>query len=192
MPASKSPVSNNPSTESDPKPARPSSEGSSTQLKKILIPVDFSANSEKALDYGLGLARLAKASVILLYVYELPQFSGLLPEPSSWLIDYPEIKKSLDAVIETAKERLAKMADRVHEGEVEVRTQICEGSPYEEIVKVAQAEEVELVVIATHGYTGFTHFLLGSTAEKVVRAAPCPVLVVREKERDFLLKHLGQ
>jgi nucleotide-binding universal stress UspA family protein len=188
MPASKSsPVFNNPSTESDLKPLRPLSERSSIGLKKILMPIDFSANSEKALDYGLRLAQLTQASVILLHVYELPEFSGLLPEPSSWQIDYPEIKKSFDAAIETAKERLAKMAHRVREEEIEVRTQICQGTPYEEIVKVAKAEEVELVVIATHGYTGFKHFLLGSTAERVVRAAPCPVLVVREKERDFLL-----
>jgi universal stress protein A len=79
------------------------------------------------------------------------------------------------------------MAHRVHEAQVEVQTQISMGNPYEEIVKVAKAEAVELIVIATHGYTGFKHFFMGSTAERVVRIAPCPVLVVREKEVDFVL-----
>jgi nucleotide-binding universal stress UspA family protein len=100
--------------------------------------------------------------------------------------DYLDIKKIFDAAAAKAKERLAEVAHRARETEVEVRTEICQGTPYEEIVKVAKAEEVELIVIATHGFTGFKHFLLGSTAERVVRTAPCPVLVVREKERDFV------
>lgn len=181
------PVSNDSSTESDPKPLRPSLDDTSIGLKKILVPVDFSANSEKALDYGIRLAQRTQASILLLHVFELPEFSGVLPEASSWQIDYQEIKKTFESAIEGAKERLAKVADRVRKAELEVRTQLCQGTPYEEIVKVAKDEEVELIVIATHGYTGLKHFLLGSTAERVVRAAPCPVFVVREKERDFLL-----
>jgi nucleotide-binding universal stress UspA family protein len=90
------------------------------------------------------------------------------------------------AQLDICFENIAEVAHRVREADVEVRTEICQGKPYEEIVKVAKAEEVELIVIATHGYTGFKHFMLGSTAERVVRTAPCPVLVVREKERDFV------
>ena len=60
------------------------------------------------------------------------------------------------------------------------------GVPYEEIVDVATELAVDLIVIATHGYTTLKHFLLGSTTERVVRLAPCPVLVVREGERDFV------
>ena len=60
------------------------------------------------------------------------------------------------------------------------------GVPYEEIVDVAKELAVDLIVIATHGYTALKHFLLGSTTERVVRLAPCPVLVVREGERDFV------
>ena len=66
------------------------------------------------------------------------------------------------------------------------------GTPYEEIVKVAKEMEVDLIVIATHGYTGLRHFLLGSTTERVVNLAPCPVLVVRQKERDFILKKASE
>jgi universal stress protein A len=156
------------------------------RLNKILTPVDFSPNSEKALDYGLRLAQLTQASVLLLHVFELPEFSACLPEASSLQGDYLEMKTIFDAAAAKAKERLAEVAHRAREAEVEVRTEICQGTPYEEIVKVAKAEGVELIVIATHGFTGFKHFLFGSTAERVVRTGPCPVLVVREKERDFV------
>jgi nucleotide-binding universal stress UspA family protein len=148
-------VFNNPSTESDIKPLRPSSEDS---------------------------------SILLLHVFETPEISGLLLEASSWQVDYPELKKTFDAAIEQAKQKLEKVADRVREAQIEVKAQISLGSPYEEIVKVAKAEEVELIVIATHGYTGFKHFLMGSTAERVVRIAPCPVLVVREENEMLFCK----
>ena len=62
---------------------------------------------------------------------------------------------------------------------------VLTGSTKREIVEAAKALDVDLIVIATHGYTGWKHFAIGSTAERVVRAAPCPVLVVREKEHEF-------
>ncbi len=60
-----------------------------------------------------------------------------------------------------------------------------EGSPTNELVELAREEDVDLIVIATHGYTGIKHMLLGSTAEKIVRSAPCPVLTVREKAKNI-------
>jgi nucleotide-binding universal stress UspA family protein len=60
------------------------------------------------------------------------------------------------------------------------------GEPYKEIINIAKARKVDLIIIATHGYTGMKHMMLGSTAERVVRQAPCPVLVVREKEKEFV------
>ena len=77
--------------------------------------------------------------------------------------------------------------NRGHIGETMVRDVGEEviGKPYQEIVKVAKERAVELVILGTHGYTGLKHFQLGSTAERVVRYAPCPVLVVREQEREF-------
>ena len=160
---------------------------SAIQVKRILIPVDFSPNSDKTLDYGFRLARLTHSDVLLLHVFEYHEFPGLLPEPSSWQINYEETKRAFDEAIKSAKERLAGVAHSARHDGVHVRVRICQGTPYEEIVKVAKAEEVELIVIATHGYTGLQHFLLGSTAERVVRTAPCPVLVVRDKEREFAL-----
>ena len=68
----------------------------------------------------------------------------------------------------------------------ETRSTLRTGIPSHEIVEAAKDFDVDLIVIATHGYTGWKHFCIGSTAERVVRAAPCPVLVVREKEHEFV------
>ena len=165
---------------------RLTSEVSPIQLKKILVPTDFSPNSEKALNYALRLARLAQGRLLLLHVFEVPEFSGLLPEASSWQLDYQEIKKTFDSAIQQANDKLNQLARGVAEEKIKVEAKVCQGIPDEEIVKIAQEEEVDLIVITTHGYTGLKHFLLGSTAEKVVRIAPCPVLVVRAHERGFL------
>jgi len=71
-------------------------------------------------------------------------------------------------------------------GVSQVRSEVRTGLAAFEIVEAAKELDVDLIVIATHGYTGWKHFCIGSTAERVVRAAPCPVLVVREKEHDFV------
>ena len=65
-----------------------------------------------------------------------------------------------------------------------------EGMPAHEIVEAAKELDTDLIVIATHGFTGWKHFCIGSTAERVVRTAPCPVFVVREKEHDFIWGNL--
>jgi nucleotide-binding universal stress UspA family protein len=81
---------------------------------------------------------------------------------------------------------LVALSRAVRESNVKTETRQRLGTPYEEIVKVARERSVDLIVMATHGYTGFKHFLLGSTAERVVNVSPCPVLVVRQEERDFV------
>jgi universal stress protein A len=88
-------------------------------------------------------------------------------------------------------ERLETLSRAVKASNIESESSQRLGTPYEEIVKVAKEMEVDLIIIATHGYTGLKHFLLGSTAERVVRLAPCPVLVVREEERDFVSQKEG-
>ena len=66
-----------------------------------------------------------------------------------------------------------------------VQSIVRTGLPAQEIVEAAKQFDVDLIIIATHGYTGWKHFAIGSTAERVVRAAPCPVMVVREKDHEF-------
>ena len=84
-----------------------------------------------------------------------------------------------------AENKLHVWADSLETHGVATKTMLRTGLPAHEIVEAAKELDTDLIIIATHGYTGWKHFCIGSTAERVVRAAPCPVLVVREKEHQF-------
>lgn len=151
----------------------------SVGLKRILVPVDFSPLAKKALHYAFRLARQFKAQISLLHVVEPeppPAFDGYITSPHipAW-----------DSSEDETKQLKALVADSARAGIVNVNSTIRYGLASHEIVDAAKQLDIDLIVIATHGYTGWRHFCIGSTAERVVRAAPCPVLVVREKERDF-------
>ena len=164
--------------------SRPSKSIPSLQLKKLLVPTDFSANSKKALVYAVRLAQRNDSSVILFHVFESPEFVRQLPEDFSYKSN-EEVRKLFDAAKRRSEERLLTLLRDMQASDVKIETLQRLGTPYEEIVKVAKETGVDLIVIATHGYTGVKHFLLGSTAERVVNVSPCPVLVVRQEERDF-------
>lgn len=86
-----------------------------------------------------------------------------------------------------AEKALIRLADSTaRQGDVPVRTATRTGRAYDEIAAAARDENADLIVISTHGYTGLKHVLLGSTTERVVRHAPCPVLVIRQHEREFI------
>jgi universal stress protein A len=147
-------------------------------IKKILAPTDFSPASEKGLKYALRFAREFGAEVTLLHILEpiVPlTFEGLpmrLPIEETGSSDAARALKVLEV---SAREK----------GVTTVRAMTRHGIASHEIVDAAKEFDVDLIVMATHGYTGWKHFCIGSTAERVVRAAPCPVLVVREKEHEF-------
>jgi nucleotide-binding universal stress UspA family protein len=145
------------------------------QLKQILIPMDFSDCAKKALQYAIPLAKEHKAAITLLYVVV----------PSSYIGgEFGAYDLGFDAEVRTSGEKaLVKLAEEVRE--VGASTLIRCGSPAHEILEVAKELPADLIVISTHGRTGLTHVFLGSVAEHVVRRAPCPVLVVRERENDF-------
>jgi nucleotide-binding universal stress UspA family protein len=148
------------------------------QIRKILVPIDFSDCSRKALQYALALAREHRAAITLIYVvpppaYPVGEFGGL---------EYG----NLVADMRTGGEKqLAELAAEIGDA-VSVETQVRTGSPAAEIVAAAQESADDMIVISTHGHTGLKHVLLGSVAEHVIRGAPCPVLVVREREHDIL------
>jgi len=148
-------------------------------IKKILTPTDFSPASKKALEYALHFAGEAHSEITLLHILEsvVPlTFEGItMPAPAPET-ESSEVEKSLKALVAPVRGR----------GIASVRTMFRRGIASHEIVEAAKELDVDLIVMATHGYTGWKHFAIGSTAERVVRAAPCPVLVVREKEHDFL------
>jgi universal stress protein A len=142
------------------------------QLKKILVPVDFSDCSRKALQYALPFARQFEAELALIHVV---QAYVAVPE----LVPV-EVVSTRDA--EADLEKLRQMSC----GAVRSRVVVRVGLPHREITEAAKELGSDLIILSTHGHTGFAHVLLGSTAERVVRHAPCPVLVVREREHEFV------
>jgi nucleotide-binding universal stress UspA family protein len=148
-------------------------------IKKILLPTDFSPASKKAFYYALRFAEEPGSKIILLHVLEpeTPLTSAGQPEAAAF---YEEelagVEKDLRALAHSAEAA----------GIAGTRSIVRTGVATHEIVEAAKELDVDLIVIATHGFTAWKHFAIGSTAERVARAAPCPVLVVREKEHDFI------
>lgn len=137
-------------------------------MKNILVPIDFTDGSRKALQYAVHFARQFKSRLILLHV---------LPKPSA-------AEKELTG-------RLKAWVQEFVPGEIPVQTQVSRGAEAIEIVNTAKKAGAGLMVISTHGRTGRAHALAGSLAENLVQLAPCPVLVVRERERDFIETEAG-
>jgi universal stress protein A len=120
------------------------------------------------------------AEVTLLHVVEKTAVG-------SGFADVPSRFAYLDEELSIAKKNLrALTASSQEAGCPTIGSTVRTGLPAHEIVEAAKESNTDLIVIATHGYTGWKHFCIGSTAERVVRAAPCPVFVVREKEHDFV------
>jgi nucleotide-binding universal stress UspA family protein len=151
-------------------------------LKKILVPTDFSDASQHALKYAFRLAEAFSAKLTLLYVFAPPPLPVSLPMPVDLSIRSEILRKDL---VRVQKKLNGLSAAGGQDSVVPSKCMIQAGVPSHEIVEIAKSEDADLIVIATHGFTGWKHFCIGSTAERVVRAAPCPVLVVREKEHEF-------
>ncbi len=150
-----------------------------TSFSKILVPTDFSDCANVALDRALELPRPIGGSVTLLHVYEMPPIYPSGPIMSAETITAAE--NAARAELEKAKERASRrLKERPPVGGVpEITTKLIMGGPLGEILEEARQGQYDLIVIGTHGRTGLKHFFLGSVAERVIRAAPCPVLTVR-------------
>ena len=150
------------------------------KLKRILVPIDFSEESIKALRYAKPFAEEFGAEIILLHVVEpvvRPEYCLIVPGARGG---------RTVARMNEREQQLARLRHREIGEAIKDDNVVHMGKPYEEIVNLARAKKVDLIVIATHGYKGLKHVFLGSTTERVVRFAPCPVLVVREKENEFI------
>ncbi|MBK7629896.1 MAG: universal stress protein [Ignavibacteriales bacterium] len=150
-----------------------------TTINKVLVPIDFSDYSKSALKYAVNFAKSFNAEVILVYVVEPIIYP---PDFSMGQIAMPSINTDWD---NRAKEELDKLAKNEITGPNKVKTILKTGKPFVEIIETAKEENVDLIIIATHGHSGVEHILFGSTAEKVVRKAPCPVLTLREPIKGF-------
>lgn len=150
------------------------------RLKKILVPVDFSETSKKAFQYALRFAEQFNCEITLLNVVE----------PVTPMVGAPLAVEAFSVAedeFSAAEKRLALLAAQSHvNGTHSIDSAVRIGHAPNEITKAAKDLDVDLIIIATHGYTSWRHLCIGSTAERVVRTAPCPVLVVREKEHEFI------
>jgi nucleotide-binding universal stress UspA family protein len=145
-------------------------------FRKILVPVDFSEHSARALEHGIALAKQFGSEIELLHSYEV------MPIVTFYGVGYPE---TLDADLRAAAtERLAGWRDRVQREGVPVHERVVAGPPAEEIHEWAQELGVDLIVMGTRGLRGLKHVMLGSVAERTLRRAPCPVLTVRDPAAD--------
>jgi len=151
-------------------------------IKKILVPIDFSDYSKSSLKYAVNYAKHFNASLILVYVVEPVIYP---PDFSMGQIAIPTPGLEMDI---RASEELSKLAEKEIPPGVSVKKIIKTGKPFVEIIETAAEEDVDLIIIATHGHSGVEHILFGSTAEKVVRKAPCPVLTLREPAKGFKFK----
>jgi nucleotide-binding universal stress UspA family protein len=150
------------------------------ELRRILVPIDFSDHSKKALQYAIPFAEQFKASIDLLYVVE----PAIYPADFSFgQVGFPAVE---DELRDRGGEELEALVAREIGGRVDARSAVRTGKAFHEIGQYAQDESIDLIIIATHGHSGMEHVLFGSTAEKVVRHAPCPVLVVRMSEKEFV------
>jgi universal stress protein A len=148
-------------------------------LKRILVPIDFSETSNQAFQYALRFAEQFDCEIVLLHVVEPESVIAGTP-PAIDVFAQPE-----DDTI-AAEADLESLAASSRNRPSSVTSKVRIGHAPNEINKAAKDLDVDLIVIATHGFTSWRHLCIGSTAERVVRTAPCPVLVVRKKEHEFI------
>ena len=150
-------------------------------IEKILIPTDFSESARYALQYAVDLNKVLKARLYLLHVLQdFTEFSEYNLSPSILPQLYVEFE-------ENAAKRLDTMAANMVPPETLCDTYILHGVPFYEIIQFAKKEQIDMIVIGSHGRTGIKHVLFGHTAEKVVKKSPCPVLTIRHPETEFAM-----
>jgi nucleotide-binding universal stress UspA family protein len=152
------------------------------KMKKILFPTDFSEESHEASKYALSFARDFKAHLYVLHVVNEKIFNEGLNLPRVVSVD--ELEREL---MEEGRKRLKTLYTAEEVKDLEWESVITKGKPFLEIIRFAKDTDIDLIIIGTHGRSGFEHIIFGSTAEKVVRKAPCPVLSVRPAQREFVM-----
>lgn len=147
-------------------------------IEKILVATDFSEYSEEACEYAITLARKFDASLTVLHVINEPVDLRGFYVPH---ITFEELEKEIS---EGAVKMLEKFCSENMADFTRYEKEVVAGVPYEEIVKLAVEKGVSMIIIGTHGRTGLDHIIFGSTAERVVRTSPCPVLTIRLAQSD--------
>jgi nucleotide-binding universal stress UspA family protein len=145
------------------------------ELHKILVPIDFSEHSRRALDEAIGLALKFDAELHLLHCYQLYPLGGIPPYDVVMPADLER------GIREGALELLAEWRKQADARGVKVMAHLATGAASSTIADLAETIGADLIVMGTHGRTGLTHVLLGSVAERTIRITPCPVLTMKHE-----------
>ncbi len=142
------------------------------RIKRIMLATDFSTQARNALDYAVELSARLQAPLLMVSAFQIPMYP--LPE-GAFVAGGPAIAEILDRVSNdlAAEKKLA-----IEKGAHEVTSLVVEGAPANELVRIAKEHAVDLIVIGSHGRGGFSRAILGSVADRVMRTAHCPVMVV--------------
>jgi nucleotide-binding universal stress UspA family protein len=150
-------------------------------LKRILLPTDFSKYSRAAVAYAAAFADKFGAEIHLLHVVQ--NVAVFLPDMVNVM---PPVMPSFEQMTGAVRDAMRKLIAEEKLERFQVHQEIVEGTPFYEIIRLAKEKDIDLIIMGTHGHSGLTHVLLGSVSEKVVRKAPCPVLTVRHPEHEFV------
>lgn len=139
-------------------------------FQHILVALDFSALGEQALNTAMELAQTLQARLTLVHIVELPVTTDI------------DIAAYLAKMEASSRREMGTYQKRVADAGLAAEVIIARGIPYKDIVDIAKDKHVDLIIMGSHGRTGFQHLMLGSVAERVLRLAPCPVMVIRETQ----------
>lgn len=147
-------------------------------MKKILVPTDFTENAQNAFDLAFEVARDNKAKMYLLHVVEYP--IGATIDPIGVSIVQPTDTQLIDELTNNAREKLKTIEEKLVKDGMQVETSVDLGNAYLNIVDKVKDGDIDMVIMGSHGASGFKEFIIGSNAEKVVRHATCPVITIKQ------------
>jgi universal stress protein A len=159
--------------------ARSATDEGDLTYRVILVPIDFSEHSKKTIQYATRFAARYQATIWLLHVFQVPDYAVTQYEHRQ--VGCDQLKNQVDIAEEEARQNLEIFERGLLNQGVDVKAFLRVGYPFEEIIQVANDPQIDLIIIGSHGRSGIKRLLLGSTADRVVEHAPCPVLVVKER-----------
>lgn len=145
------------------------------EVKKILFPIDLTQNSSKILPYVLSAAEKYNSSIYLLHVFEDSRSLGTEHVDD---IPHDHLEKHKQRALKEAEKTMDRVCEEQLQGCPHFEKRIVKGNPTMEILRMVESEDIDLVIMGTHGRGGIGHLVMGSVAENVVKAAPVPVLII--------------
>lgn len=147
--------------------------------KNILYCTDFSEGARSALPFAIDMAKKYGADLHLVHVYQEPETLSEFEISSNIKMDWIRVAQTLGTEME---KKIKKVCSEVSQEVNSCRHRLLRGRPHLEIVRYARENSIDMIILASHGLSGLEHVLFGSTAERVLRESPCPVLVVKGKK----------